>query len=128
MDVDHLNVLSNEVIGAAIEVHRAVGPGLLEAVYSECLQIELESRGLGVSREVCIPLTYKGHQIEHAYRLDLMVEGELVVEVKAVDDLLPVHQAQLLTYLKLTGLRLGLLMNFDVVAMHRGIKRVVNGL
>jgi GxxExxY protein len=128
VDVAALNVLSNEVIGAAIEVHRTVGPGLLEAVYSECLQIELESRGIRVSREVIIPLNYKGHQIEHAYRLDLVVEDELVVEVKAVDDLLPVHQAQLLTYLKLTGLRLGLLMNFDVVAMHRGIKRVVNGL
>jgi GxxExxY protein len=93
VDVAGLNALSNAVIGAAIEVHRTVGPGLLEAVYSECLQIELESRGIRVSREVIIPLNYKGHQIEHAYRLDLVVEDVLVVEVKAVDDLLPVHQA-----------------------------------
>ncbi len=128
MEADGLNALSNEVIGAAIEVHRVVGPGLLESVYSKCLQVELESRGIRVAREVSIPLQYKGHCFENAYRLDLLIENELIVEAKALDALLPVHQVQLLTYLRLTGHRLGLLLNFNVDVMRNGIKRVVHGL
>jgi len=128
MEVDRLNALSNEVIGAAIEVHRVLGPGLLESVYSRCLHMELESRGLQVAREVSIPLSYKGYSFENAYRLDLLVENELIVEAKALETMLPVHQAQVLTYLRMTGHRLGLLLNFNVDVMRHGIKRVVHGL
>jgi GxxExxY protein len=123
-----LNTLSNRVIGAGIEVHRALGPGLLERVYSDCLFIELDEQGLRLEREVAIPVSYKNRRLESVYRLDLLVEGELIVEVKALESLLPIHSAQLLTYLKLTGRRLGLLMNFNVEVFRHGIKRVVNGL
>ena len=128
MDTERLNAISHQVIGAAMEVHRAMGAGLLEVVYAECLAMELGFRGLKVEREVPVPLVYKGCSVRHTFRLDLLVEGELVVEVKAVDELSSVHQAQLLTYLKLTGLRLGMLMNFNVAVMREGVKRVVNGL
>ena len=122
------NPLSREVIGAAIEVHRVLGPGLLESAYERALEQELILRGFQVERQKPVSLTYKGVELGDAFRLDLLVDGRLVVEVKAVDDLLPVHEAQLLTYLRLTDLRLGLLVNFDVRTLKAGVKRVVNRL
>jgi GxxExxY protein len=122
------NDLSGRVIGAAIEVHRQVGPGLLESAYVECLGWELEQSGLGVKREVIVPLRYKKLTLAQSYRLDLLIDDCLIVEVKAVEKLMPIHDAQLLTYLRLMDKRLGLLMNFNVDAMRNGIKRLANGL
>ena len=122
------NDLSGRVIGAAIEVHRLVGPGLLESAYVECLGWELEQSGLVVKREVVVPLQYKSLNLSQSYRLDLLVDDCLIVEVKAVDKLVPIHEAQLLTYLRLMDKRLGLLMNFNVEVMRNGIKRLANGL
>jgi len=123
-----LDALSHQVIGAAIEVHRHLGPGLLERTYVECLLVELRAAGLSVVSELALPLKYKGVVVDNAFRVDLLVEDELIVEVKSVDQLLPVHTAQLLTYLKMRSARLGLLMNFNHEVMRQGIKRVVNGL
>ena len=123
-----LNELSKEVIGAGIEVHRCLGPGLLEAVYVECMAAELTERGINAIREVTVPLLYKGRELGKPLRLDLVVENSLIIEAKSVETLLPVHSAQLLTYLKMTGLKLGLLFNFNVEVMRKGIKRIVNGL
>jgi GxxExxY protein len=128
MSVDAINALSKTVIGGAIEVHRHLGPGLLEGTYTECLLTELEYSGLAARREVPLPLHYRGKIVENAYRLDLLVEDELLVEVKSVAELLPIHSAQLLTYLKLHGSRLGLLINFNVAVLRNGIKRIANGL
>ena len=125
---DVLDELSHKVIGASIEVHRLLGPGLLESIYLECLESELSEQGIRVKREVSIPLNYKGKVLSKSLRLDLLLEDCLVVEAKSVDMLLPVHSAQLLTYLRITKLKLGLLLNFNVVVMRDGIKRVVNGL
>jgi GxxExxY protein len=122
------NALSNEVIGAAIEVHRQLGPGLLESVYRDCLVYELKSKELDVAREVTMPVRYKGLEFPAAYRADLVVEKKLILELKAVEALLPVHAAQLLSYLKISGARLGLLINFNVAQMKNGIRRVVNQL
>lgn len=123
-----LDALSHQVIGAAIEVHRHLGPGLLERAYVECLTAELRESGILVATELTLPLRYKNVVIDNAYRLDLLIEDELIVEVKAVEQLLPVHTAQLLTYLKMRSARLGLLMNFNHEVMRQGVKRVVNGL
>ncbi len=123
-----INDLSGRVIGAAIEVHRLVGPGLLESAYVECLGWELEQSGLVVKREVVVPLRYKSLTLQQSYRLDLLVDDCLIVEVKAVDRLVPIHEAQLLTYLRLMDKRLGLLMNFNVDVMRKGIKRLANEL
>jgi GxxExxY protein len=123
-----MNELSGRVIGAAIEVHRLVGPGLLESAYVECLGWELEQSGLVVKREVVVPLRYKSLTLQQSYRLDLLVDDCLIVEVKAVDRLVPIHEAQLLTYLRLMDKRLGLLMNFNVDVMRKGIKRLANEL
>ena len=120
-------VLSGQVIGAAIEVHQALGPGLLESSYQACLSHELTLRGLAWIQQKEIPLQCKGVCLNSAFRIDLLVEGRLVVEVKAIEALTPVHHAQLLTYLKLLHLRLGLLINFNVETMARGVRRVVNG-
>jgi GxxExxY protein len=116
--------LSEAVIGAAVEIHRVLGPGLLESAYAKCLAHELSLRQIGFEREVPLPLTYKGINLECGYRLDFVVEGALVLEVKAVTALLPVHEAQLLTYLRLTGIETGLLLNFHVPVLTRGIKRM----
>ena len=124
---DELDALSHKVIGAAIQVHRHLGPGLLEKAYLDCLAIELAEAGITTDKEVVLPLRYKSVFVENAYRIDLMVENSLIVEMKSCEQLLPVHSAQLLTYLKLTGLQLGLLMNFNLGVMRQGIKRVVNG-
>lgn len=118
--------LSERVIGAAIRVHKALGPGLLESTYEECLCYELIESGLAVERQVGLPLCYKTLNIANAYRLDLVVNESLVVEIKTVDELLRIHSAQLLTYLKLSGIQAGLLMNFNSVVLRDGIKRYVN--
>jgi GxxExxY protein len=117
--------LSNEIIGAAIEVHRTVGPGLLESVYEECLCRELEVRRIAFARQVPLPLEYKGVSLDCGYRMDLLVDGLVVVELKAVDKLEPIHDAQLLTYLRLSNLWLGLLINFNVSVLKNGIRRLV---
>jgi GxxExxY protein len=122
------NELSNEIIGAAIEVHRQIGPGLLETVYRDCLFLELKDRGISSVCEVPLALRYKEHEFPVAFRLDMLVEESVVVELKAVEKLAPVHTAQLLSYLKLSGRKLGLLMNFNVPVLRDGIKRVVNKL
>ena len=120
--------LSGEVIGAAIEVHRYLGPGLLESAYELALEHELRLRGLAVDRQKAVALNYKTIELGDGFRLDLLVEDSLVVEVKAVDLLLPVHEAQLLTYLRLSGKRLGLLINFNVPTIKNGIRRIANEL
>lgn len=122
-----LNDLSNRVIGLCIEVHRELGPGLLESVYEEALAYELTHAGLRFERQRDMPLNYKGVKLDCGYRLDLIIEDELIIELKAVDELRPVHQAQLLTYLKLERRSLGLLLNFNTPVLKNGIKRVVAG-
>jgi GxxExxY protein len=117
--------LTSQVIGAAIEVHRSLGPGLLESVYEECLCYELELRGIPFVRQKALPILYKGVQLECGYRLDVVVAEELVLELKACESLEPIHQAQLLTYLKLTGIKVGLLINFNVPVLKNGIKRLI---
>ncbi len=121
------NVLSGQVIGAAIEVHRVLGPGLLESAYELALERELRLLGLDVLRQVPVPLQYKGANLGDGFRIDILVSGLLLVEIKAVEQLAPLHEAQLLTYLRLTGKRHGLLINFNVSALKNGVKRVVNG-
>jgi GxxExxY protein len=117
--------LTREIIGAAIEVHKALGPGLLESAYERCLAREVALRGLRVERQVEVALEYKGERIDCAYRMDLVVEGGVLVEIKAVEKLLPIHDAQVLTYLRLTGLRKALLLNFNTPYLRGGIKRLV---
>ena len=116
--------LSETVIGAAIEVHRILGPGLLESAYEECLCHELECRQIAFQKQVELPVQYKDITLNCAYRLDIVVENQLVLELKAVDKLLPVHNAQLLTYLRLSGLSTGLLLNFNVPVLKDGVKRM----
>jgi len=119
--------LSELVIGAAIEVHRTLGPGLLESTYEACLVFELVERGAQVERQKALPVRYRGVVIDCGYRIDLLVGGQLIVELKAVERILPVHEAQLLTYLRLSGLSVGLLLNFNVpVLKSGGIKRMVH--
>ncbi|MCX7855588.1 MAG: GxxExxY protein [Anaerolineae bacterium] len=122
------NLLSNRIIGAALEVHRQLGPGLLESAYEECLAYELSLSNIPFERQKPVPVVYKGIRLDCGFRVDLLVGNLVVVELKAVDALMPVHQAQVLTYLKLTGCRLGLLINFNVVRLREGIKRVVLNL
>ncbi|MCA1804242.1 MAG: GxxExxY protein [Xanthomonadaceae bacterium] len=119
--------VSRMVIGAAIEVHRALGPGLLESAYEECLCHELLVRRVRFERQCNLPVKYKGVRLECGYRMDLVVDGCLLLELKAVDSITMIHEAQLLTYLKLTKLRLGLLINFNVPVLHKGIRRFANG-
>ncbi|MGA3239122.1 MAG: GxxExxY protein [Bryobacteraceae bacterium] len=121
------NETTERVIGASIEVHRHLGPGLLESAYEECLCYEMNQREIRFQRQVATPLWYKGVQLESVYRIDLLVEECVVVEIKANELLLPVHSAQLLTYLKLSNKRVGLLINFNMPVLKDGIKRVVNG-
>ena len=118
--------VTREIIAAAIEVHRVLGPGLLESAYSTCLQRELHTRNLAFATERRIPLVYKGATLDCGYRLDLLVKEVVVVEVKAVATLLPIHQAQLLTYLRLADLPVGLVINFEVDRLVNGVKRVIN--
>ncbi len=116
--------LTDKIIGAAIEVHRNMGPGLLESTYEECLEWELQQRQLSVSRQLAVPLMYKEKPLGSVYRLDLLVEKRVIVEVKAIDRLAPVHHAQMLSYLRHTGLRVGLILNFNTAILPDGIKRV----
>ena len=120
--------LSGEIIGAAIEVHRVLGPGLLESAYEDCLAWELTRKGLRVTRQTSIPVRYKELRIEDGYRVDMIINETVIVELKCIDSFQPIHTAQVLTYLKMTGLKLGLLLNFKVDVMRNGIKRVVNKL
>ena len=117
--------ITEQIIGAAIDVHKAPGPGLLESAYEECLCCELGVRGLKFKRQVDLPLSYKGIALSCSYRIDVIVEGAVLLELKAVDRVLAVHEAQLLTYLRLSGLRVGLLLNFNATAMKQGIVRRV---
>jgi GxxExxY protein len=117
--------LSDTIISAAIEVHRTIGPGLLESAYHACLAREFVIRELPFKQELALPLEYKGVRVECGYRLDFLVAGKIVTELKAVDMLIPVHQAQLITYMKLTGCRIGLLINFNVPILKNGLKRMV---
>ena len=121
-----LNQLTELIIGAAIEVHRATGPGLMESVYEECLCYELSQRGLRFQRQLELPISYKQIKLKCGLRMDLLVEDAIVLELKTVDQLLPIHFAQLLTYLKLSGKKLGLLINFNEPVLTKGLKRLVN--
>lgn len=118
-----LNTITERIIGAAIEVHKALGPGLMESAYEECLCRELALRGIGVERQLPLPVEYKGVRLDCSYRLDLLVEQSVVVEIKSLSSFEPIHEAQLLTYLKLGGWKLGLLINFNVPALKDGIRR-----
>ena len=120
------NAITGEVIGAAIEVHRALGPGLLESTYMPCLQSELSTRSLRFVTQRVVPIIYKERTLDTVYRVDLIVEDLVVVEVKSVAALLPVHQAQVLTYMRLTGCPAGLLINFNVAKLVDGVKRLIN--
>ena len=115
--------LTHRVIGAAITVHRQLGPGLLESAYEECLAYELEWNGIAHERQVPLPLEYRGHQLACGYQMDLVVEGQLIIERKSVSELLPIHEAQVLTYLRLSGYPLALLPNFNTVLLKRGLRR-----
>jgi GxxExxY protein len=120
--------ISTEIVDAAIKVHRALGPGLLESAYQRCLGYELRKRGLYIETEVTLPLVYEGQQIDAGYRIDMLVENCVIIENKVVDQLLPIHEAQLITYLKLKDCRIGFLLNWNVLLMKNGIRRRVNRL
>jgi GxxExxY protein len=122
------NELTDAIIGAAMEVHRTLGPGLLESTYEMCLCRELNIRGIPFERQVPIPVEYKGVKLDCGYRADIVVDGRILVEIKAIDSLLSLHDAQLLTYLRLGGWKIGLLINFNVELLKRGLRRRVLGL
>jgi GxxExxY protein len=122
------NEISKSIIGCAIDVHKQLGPGLLESAYQECLAYELREHGLHVRKEVSMPVIYKQVKLDHGYRLDLLVENKVVIETKTVEYITDVHEAQLLTYLKLGNYKLGLIINFHVTTLTKGIKRMVNNL
>ena len=124
----NINDLTYQIIGAAMEVHRELGPGLLESAYEECLCKELELRGLPFVRQRPLPVTYKGVHLDAGYRVDILVDERVALELKAVETLLPIHETQLLTYLKLGGWQVGLLINFNVEVLKDGIRRRVLGL
>jgi GxxExxY protein len=118
---------THAVVGAAIEVHRRLGPGLLESTYETCLCRELSLRTISYQRQVPLPVGYRGLELDCGYRIDLIVEGSVIIEVKSVRKVLPIHRAQVLTYLKLTGIRVALLINFNVEVLRTGLYRIVNG-
>ena len=122
------NELSKHIVDAAYEIHRTLGPGLLESVYEECMGRELSLRGISFKKQLSIPVKYKGLNLDCGLRLDLLVDDLVIVEIKAIEKVAPVHKAQLLTYLKITNIRLGLVINFNVELIRDGIHRVVNGL
>ena len=124
---ERLNALTEAIIGAAIEVHEALGPGMLESSYEACLAFELLDRGLSIERQKPMPLMYKGHRLDIGYRLDLLVSSLVVVEIKAIEHIDRVHSAQVLSYLRLSGCKVGLLINFNVKCLIKdGLKRIVN--
>ena len=122
----NINKLSSRIIGAAIEVHKALGPGLLESAYEECICHELSIGGLSLERQKPLAVRYKGINLDCGYRLDVVVEDAIILELKSCEKIEPIHKAQLLTYLKLSGFKLGLLLNFNVTLMREGIVRIVN--
>jgi GxxExxY protein len=124
---EELNRITEAIIGSAIRVHKALGPGLLESAYETCTAYELVDKGLRIEQQKPLPLVYKQVRLDCGYRVDLFVEEKVIVEIKAVDQLLPIHKAQLLSYLKLTGCKMGLLINFNVKLLTDGIVRVING-
>jgi GxxExxY protein len=121
-----MNQLSSKIIGAAIEVHKSLGPSLLESTYEECLCHELSIQGLSFEKQKPLPIDYKGKRLDCGYRLDIVVENEIILELKSCEKIESIHKAQLLTYLKLSGLNLGLILNFNVPFMREGIVRIVN--
>jgi len=123
---DRLDQITDSIIGAAIEVHRALGPGLLESAYEACLAFELAERGLKIEQQKPLPVIYREVKLDCGYRLDILVENAVIVEIKVVDRLAPIHKAQLLSYLRLSGCKVGLLINFNVKVLKDGIVRVVN--
>jgi GxxExxY protein len=125
-EAERLNKITERIIGAAIAVHQALGPGLLESAYEACLAFELRQRGLKVEQQKPVPVVYRDVKLDCGYRLDLLVEDCVIVEIKSVDHLAAIHEAQLLSYLKLTGCKIGLLINFNVKMLMSGIKRIVN--
>ena len=125
-DTQGINILSEKIIGAAIEVHKNLGPGLLESIYEECLCFELSQIDLNIKRQLPLPIIYKNVKLDCGYKLDIIVEDAIILEIKAVENIMPVHEAQLLTYLKLINKKLGLLLNFNVPVLKEGIKRIVN--
>ena len=124
--IDKENELATTVIGCALEVHKVLGPGFLESAYQQCLCVELKSKGLTFQKELNIPIEYKGELIKHGYRIDVLVENCLVLELKAVDEINAAHKAQVLTYLKIGGYKLGLLINFNEKLLKNGLKRIIN--
>lgn len=122
-----LDAITKQIVSASIDVHRALGPGLLESVYESCLEFDLIEQGLDVQRQVALPVSYKQVKLEAGYRVDLLVEKQVIVEIKSVEQIAPIHKAQLLTYLKVSNLRVGLLINFNVDVLRKGVSRVVNG-
>jgi len=125
-EIDRLDQISRRIIGAAIEVHRHLGPGLLESAYQACLMFELKKLGFKVEEQKPLPIVYKEVNLDCGYRLDLVVEDEIIVEVNAIEGLLPIHEAQLLSYLRLAHKKVGLLINFHVPVLKSGLKRIVN--
>ena len=125
-DINNLNNLTDQIIGSAIDVHKELGPGLLESAYQTCLAIELGQREISYEREVELAIEYKGLKVDANYRLDFIVEDSIILEIKSVERIIPIHEAQLLTYLRLSGKKLGLLINFNVPLLKDGIKRLIN--
>jgi GxxExxY protein len=125
-DLHQINKITDVIIGAAIEVHKALGPGLLESAYETCLAFELMERGLAIEQQKALPVVYKDVKLDCGYRLDLLVEEQVIVEIKSVENIVPIHQAQLLSYLKISGLPVGLIINFNVNVLKNGIKRIIN--
>lgn len=124
---ERLNAITEAIIGAAIQVHRVLGPGLLESAYAACLAYEIEKKGLKIETQHPVPLVYEEVKLECGYRMDLWVERSVVVEVKSVEALAPIHEAQTMSYLRLSGCKLALLINFNVVVLKDGIRRFING-
>jgi GxxExxY protein len=125
-EAERLDSVTEKVIGSAIAVHRAIGPGLLESAYEECLCYELSQLGLKFERQVPLPVVYKDVKLDCGYRMDIVVQDDVVIEVKAVEKIIPIHEAQLLSYLKLGNRKVGLLMNFHASVLKNGLKRIVN--
>jgi GxxExxY protein len=124
MEESRHDALTEEIIGSAIAVHRELGPGLLESTYEVCLLHELANRGLAVERQKDFPVQYRNVKLDCGYRIDILVEGKIIIELKAVEKLMPIHHAQLITYLKLSGCRIGLLINFNELRLKEGIRRI----
>lgn len=127
-DAGGLDLLTEKIIGCAIEVHKGIGPGLLESAYEECLCFELSQAGLLFERQVPLPVSYKGVKLDCGYRLDLVVEKRVILEIKAVERIAPIHEAQLLSYLRMLDKRIGLILNFHTAVLKQGIRRLVNNL